>query len=828
MSNLLPDARSELFDLSINKMKQGLCFFDGQQKLILCNARYAAMYHLTAQQSRPGTTLTEIADYRHAAGTSPNMESADYLRWRSRVSSSNTAHDSSVRLQDGRTIAIHHEPMADGGWVATHDDITDVIANEERLERSRERYRAIIRASASVEWRARPDGSMFSASGWDGFSGQGAEAEGFGWIDAVHPEDLERVLRTWRAVIDAGRPGTTEYRARNVSGEYRWVLSRVVPLFNGDGSVREWVGTTSDIHERKLVEQSLHASEERLRLAVEASGLAVWDVDLSKGTRRWSEELRDMLGLPRDTLETREVFGARIHPHDRARIEELYHVCLQPGGPEYKAEFRIVRADTQEQRWVRVRGRTYFNDNGQPLRFIGTLADITERKNVEAEVWHLANQDTLTGLPNRRLFQRRFEEVLSAARHDGTAVTLLLLDVDDFKDVNDTLGHDAGDAVLKETAQRLQRLVRDCDTVARIAGDEFGIVLVEPLTLDDGVQFADRVIEELRRPFSFQGRELTCKASIGVAGYPAHDSTVADLFKDADIALYRGKGEGRDRAIAYEPEMKAATERRFTIYAEVREALRAGQIVPFYQPKVCLSSGRVVGFEALARWQHPEKGLLTPGYFGIAFEHPELSSLIGEAMIRQVPLDIAKWLSAGLDCGRVALNLSSAEFRQPGLVSSVLDALAQAGVPTANFEVEVTETVFLSANSSTVECTLQHFRDAGIGVALDDFGTGFASLSHLKQFPVDHIKIDQSFVRGLVESANDQAIVRAVIALGRNLGMRLTAEGIETDEQAARLLNMGCEFGQGYLFAKPMAGTRVPWFLNNAAQKLDLKRIAMS
>jgi EAL domain-containing protein (putative c-di-GMP-specific phosphodiesterase class I) len=276
--------------------------------------------------------------------------------------------------------------------------------------------------------------------------------------------------------------------------------------------------------------------------------------------------------------------------------------------------------------------------------------------------------------------------------------------------------------------------------------------------------------------------------------------------------------------VAYEPSMRAEMERRFTVAGEIRAALAAEQIVPFYQPKVCLSSGRIVGFEALARWQHPTKGVLTPGYFGVAFEHPEIAEQVGEAMARQLARDVAGWLGAGFDCGRVALNLSSAEFCQPGLAEAILGTLADAGVPTSNFEVEVTETVFLGASSDLVAATLNRFREAGVSIALDDFGTGFASLSHLKQFPVDHIKIDQSFVRGLERESADEAIVSAVLALGRNLGMRVTAEGVETERQAARLRDLGCEAGQGYLFAKPMAASRVPWLLRTGTLGLEGRR----
>jgi diguanylate cyclase (GGDEF)-like protein/PAS domain S-box-containing protein len=924
------DEQGRLLEIAFDKMKQGLCFFDREQRLIACNRRYAEIYSLSFEAMTPGTTLKEIAERRRAAGTCPEMDDTEYLRWRDRIATVGRTHESTVKLCDGRTIAIHHEPIASGGWVSTHDDITATVEAQRRVTASEERHRVLVQTSALMVWRATPDGTVTEASGWELFSRdniQGSHAKD--WVALIHPADQDNVRATWRAAGAAGSPYSVEYRISRVDGAHRWVISRGVPLREADGSIREWVGTVSDIDERKQAEDSLRASERRYRLAARATQDAIWDWDLATDTvawgensielfghadptaewwtqtvhpddreralaslvsiihgsdNRWTEQyrfarkdgtyadvldrgfvIRDdqgnavrMVGAMQDVTERKRseealrrgeqrlqlalkagrmmawehdvatgfversengltLFGLTsgplsaakelIHPDDLARVE----ATVREGGAESRTvEFRYIRPDGHAV-WVGMRSQR------QPDgRNIGVTFDISDRKHAELEAWRLAHQDPLTGLPNRFQFQARFEEALSSAQRNGTAVSLLLLDLDDFKDVNDTLGHDAGDALLKATADRLRRMARDCDTVARVGGDEFAILVVEPLTLEHAVRFAEHVVDDLKTPFAYNGRLVASRSSIGVAGFPDHDRTFADLMKDADIALYRAKAQGRSRVVAYVPSMRAEMERRFAVAGEFRAALADAQIVPFYQPKVCLSSGRIVGFEALARWQHPTKGVLTPGYFGVAFEDPEIAEMVGEAMARQVAADVAAWLRAGFDCGRVALNLSSAEFRQHGLAEAVLATLEQAGVPTANFEVEVTETVFLGASSDLVATTLNRFREAGVSIALDDFGTGFASLSHLKQFPVDHIKIDQSFVRGLERSKADEAIVSAVVALGRNLGMHVTAEGVETDQQAVSLRDLGCEAAQGYLFAKPMPGSRVPWLLRTS------------
>jgi EAL domain-containing protein (putative c-di-GMP-specific phosphodiesterase class I) len=324
---------------------------------------------------------------------------------------------------------------------------------------------------------------------------------------------------------------------------------------------------------------------------------------------------------------------------------------------------------------------------------------------------------------------------------------------------------------------------------------------------------------ELHRPVAYKDLMLSSRASIGIALYPDHDRDGCELMQDADMALYAAKSRGRNRVVAYTPEMREAVERRMTVARDMRQAIAEGQIVPFYQPKICLSTGRVVGFEALARWQHPSRGLLTPGSFASAFEDPELAIGIGRRMIGQLAADVRTWLDRGLDCGRVALNLSTAEFREPGLAEAMLEAFARAGTPVAHFEVEVTETVLLGKSPEHVLATLQRLHEGGVRIALDDFGTGYASLTHLKQFPVDDIKIDQSFVRDLERDADDAAIVAALIGLGRSLGKKVVAEGVETEGQLRYLRARGCDFAQGYLFAKPMAASRVPWFLTEQTRR---------
>ncbi|TVR07438.1 MAG: EAL domain-containing protein [Salinarimonadaceae bacterium] len=520
----------------------------------------------------------------------------------------------------------------------------------------------------------------------------------------------------------------------------------------------------------------------------------------------------ELLGLPVDFTESRprleEIVAFQKEHEEIARTgDDLRRYVEQESMHASRFDHEHTRPDgtVLEVRTVPVAG-------GGLVR---TFTDITNRKAAEDEIWRMANQDVLTGLPNRAAFTKRLNEALEKAEADGTTVSLLLIDLDEFKDVNDLLGHDAGDELLRQTAARLSALARPCDMVARIGGDEFAFILVGPLTLDNAARFAEHLVDELRATFDYQGLVLSTKASVGVAAFPDHHRDAAELMKDADIALYRAKAEGRTRAVVYNELAREIIHQRVRILHEVREGLACGEFLPFYQPKIDLQTGRITGFEALARWRKPDSGLVTPAYFGSAFADFEVAIAFGEMMIQRIAADLRSWSDAGLEFGTIAVNTSSAEFADPQLAQRFLKILDDHDVPTNRIEIEITESVFLGRCPEMIAATLQNFHDHGVRIALDDFGTGFASLMHLKQFCVDHLKIDQSFVRDFLVDTGDAAIVEAVIGLGGSFGLEVTAEGVETPEQAERLLALGCNYAQGFLYAKPMPGTRVPWHIEN-------------
>jgi diguanylate cyclase (GGDEF)-like protein len=397
---------------------------------------------------------------------------------------------------------------------------------------------------------------------------------------------------------------------------------------------------------------------------------------------------------------------------------------------------------------------------------------------------------------------------------------VLLLDVDEFKHVNDSLGHDAGDALLCAFAERLKEAVRGGDVVARLGGDEFAVLLTEIDGPEDVEAFADRLFAMLREPVVHDQKTIECRASIGGSLVPAQGSSGSDLLKNADLALYSAKSTGRGVLKLYEPAMRAELHRRQAMLALGRRILDEDLVSPFYQPKVDLRTGAITGFEALLRWRDPKAGVQLPATIEACFEDVNLAAEISERMIERVLGDLRRWLRDGIDFGHVAVNAAAAEFRSGRFAEHLLSRLAAVGIPPERLQIEVTETVFLGRGAEHVERALQTLSASGIRIALDDFGTGYASMSNLKRFPVDALKIDRSFVHELQLNPEDGAIVDAVISLGRSLNMEVVAEGIETAAQRDFLTALGCTTGQGFLYGRATPAVEVPAYLKAAAARI--------
>ena len=535
-----------------------------------------------------------------------------------------------------------------------------------------------------------------------------------------------------------------------------------------------------------------------LAAAQALSRVGSWEWDEANSTMWWSDEMFRLVGRqPGEFVPGPSSFLDHFPEAERERVTLLIEDALRRTGG-IDLECVIVRADGTDA-IIHARGEVATSPDGSGTRLLGTCHDITERKALEAEVEHRALHDALTGLPNRALFLDRLEHALSVGRRVDTPLTLLYLDLDDFKTVNDNLGHGIGDDLLAIVGERLVAAVRSSDTVARLGGDEFA-VLLEDTTLEAAAVVADKLLATLQEPAEIGGSRLLVRASIGIATAGAKDDS-GDLLRHADIAMYAAKRQGKHGHRVFNEQMHSSLTARMRLEADLAEAIALQQLVLHYQPLVDLETGLVEGVEALVRWDHPTRGLLPPSEFIPVAEEIGLIGALGNWVLRRATRDVRKIHVA---MGRplyVSVNVAAPQL-QTDFVETVTIALADAELPAEHLLLEITETCLMTQTDAVVE-QLGLLREMGVRVAIDDFGTGYSSLAYLRSLPIDHLKIDRSFIRNITEGPEESALAHSIIKLGSVFGLRIVGEGVEQPEQAALLRELGCDIGQGYHFLRP-------------------------
>ena len=596
---------------------------------------------------------------------------------------------------------------------------------------------------------------------------------------------------------------------RHKTRERIWVRETAYAVRDAQGQVVYYEGTVEDITERHLAANALSDSETRWRLALDAAGDGVWDWRVQTGEEFYSDRLLHMFGFKRGELaHSVAALDERTHPDDLAQMAVDREAHFSGRTSTYVNEHR-VRCKDGSWKWVLSRGMVVSRDaQGQPLRMIGTHTDITQRKHAEELIWHQAHIDALTGLPNRRMLRQRLNEALAHARQTESVLAVVFMDLDNFKQVNDTLGHHEGDALLVEAAHRIQQHMGRTDTLARMGGDEFTLVLAGLPAGADPVALLgprlDGLLDALQQPYLLGQSEVFVSASMGLAMYPADASQIEDLLRHADQALYAAKGAGRNRWCVFTPAMQAAAQWRARLDADLRTALEAGQLSVVYQPIVNMLSGRVCKAEALLRWHHPELGAISPAQFIPVAETSGQILALGDWVFTQAAHQVRHWRSV-LDAEfQVSVNKSPLQcHRSPALSSRWVDELAQMGLPCSSLCIEITEGLLLDTHPDVTR-HLGELRAAGTTVSLDDFGTGYSSLTYLQKLDIDCLKIDQSFVRNLSPGSTDLTLCKAIIAMAHELGMQVVAEGVETEQQHQLLMEAGCDHGQGYWYGRPM------------------------
>jgi diguanylate cyclase (GGDEF)-like protein/PAS domain S-box-containing protein len=556
-----------------------------------------------------------------------------------------------------------------------------------------------------------------------------------------------------------------------------------------------------------VITQGVVSDTERQALALAGAGHIVFDWDVAADKIFVGPEVEQQLGLKRGELEgPASGWLDLLHPFDVDRYRAALDAVIEERRGRIVQDFRL-RSATGPYHWFRVKARPVVGSDGEVIRIVGTIADVTEAKTAEERLLHDAVHDNLTGLPNRELFNDRLESVLTLAAQDtNIRPAVLVIDIDRFKQVNESFGLSAGDSILLTLARRLGRLLKPQDTLARMAGDEFAVILLSEHDPDRILGFADMVRRAITTPITFAEREIFLTASIGLVLHdPQAGGRREEVFKNAEIAMVHAKRHGGDRIEVFRPTMRAGRSDRLTLESDLQRALDRGEIKVLYQPIVRLEDRTVAGFEALLRWDHPRLGRLSPSTFIPIAEETGLIVNLGVFALERAARELAAWQQA-LEVDPpifTSVNVSSRQLLRHDLLHDVKTVLARTGVHPGSLKLELTESLVME-NPEYAAQMLHRIRDLGAGLSLDDFGTGYSALSYLQRFPFDTIKIDQSFVR---QTANGRrpVILRSIVKMAQELGMEVVAEGAETESDAIELYQIGCEYAQGYAFGEPMS-----------------------
>jgi diguanylate cyclase (GGDEF)-like protein/PAS domain S-box-containing protein len=653
---------------------------------------------------------------------------------------------------------------------------------------------------------------LYTNAAYHSISGLGLEQVlGKPWSSEVHPKDRQRALSEWNEAVRTKAPFQIEFRFLRKDKHVVWVRANTVAMLDGD-QASGYALAVEDITEHKIREFVLQATEDALfdemelvETTLNSIGDVVLTVDIGGKVSYMNQAAERMTG------------GTRDKALGRAAAEVLQIIdsttCKMIDDPLSRAmqEDRVIRLETSNtllgchgaEFSVTGSSSPIHNAAGQITGAVIVLQDVTETQALSEKMTYLAQHDFLTGLPNRLLLTDRLAQAIEISRRHGKQAALLYMDIDYFKHINDSLGHVIGDQLLRSVASRLAGCVRGMDTVCRQGGDEFVVLLPEIERPEDAINIAEKMLTAIAVPHTIDAHVLHVSLSIGVSLYPDDGDDAATIIQNADAAMYHAKATGRNNFQFFKAEMNARAVQRMTIERGLRRALKNGEFVLHYQPKINFASGAMTGAEALIRWADPENGLMYPTQFIQIAEESGLIVPIGQWVLREACRQVQTWLDLGLGAVPVAVNISAVEFRNSRFLECLVLILQETGMAPHYLQLELTESVLMH-NADVAVVMLQRLRAMGLSLAIDDFGTGYSSLSYLQRFPIDTLKIDQSFVQDIATNPDDATIVNAVIAMGRNLKQQVIAEGVETGEQFSLLQAQHCDEGQGFHFSPPL------------------------
>jgi diguanylate cyclase (GGDEF)-like protein/PAS domain S-box-containing protein len=813
-----------LLQTTLTSISQGILLFDAEHRVRKFNPRVCELLDVPFTMMASLPTEQELVDFQMQRGDfghdAQRVETNARLGLLSAFAGAPETLPTHFTRQTpmGRTLEVRTQFLPSGAKVRTFADVSAYV----QVEADRKRLNQLLDATQTIA----------RVGGWerDFVTGAVYWTEGVYRIlevtpDVFMPGDLQSTQRFFtpeaRELIQPVIPpnGITETMHDMELEMVTWTGRHIWIRFKGtnsweNGRPLKRTSVLQDITERRLAESAARETEERWKLALESAGDGVWDWYVEAGTEFFSKRLLQMCGfVDADINSNPAEFDDRTHPDDMEQLRQARLDHFEGRTPSYQSERRILCKDGT-WKWVLSRGMVISRDaNGNPLRMIGTFTDISSRKDAEALIRHQAFYDTLTGLPNRRMLRDRLEQEIKKSKRDNEQLAILFIDLDHFKEVNDTLGHDRGDLLLVEAGRRIQACVRASDTVARMGGDEFTVILSELPNSNHLEGILQKMLHTLGDVFQLGAEQVFVSASIGITMYPTDATEIEDLLKNADQALYVAKGAGRNRFGFFTPALQEAAQNRVRLANDLRTALVERQFEVYYQPIVDLASGTIHKAEALIRWHHPTRGMVSPASFIPIAESSGLIVEIGSWVFQQAVQQVHAWRQCLADDFQISVNKSPVQFHHSGAKgTNWAKHLKTLGLPGDSIVVEITEGLLLDTSSNVAD-TLLALQTAGIGVSLDDFGTGYSSLSYLQKFEINFVKIDQSFVRHLIPDSTDLALCNAIIAMAHALDMRVIAEGVETEQQRDLLAAAGCDYVQGFLYAKPMPALEFEAFM---------------
>jgi len=695
--------------------------------------------------------------------------------------------------------------------LAEEQDTRARKAAEEALRESEARYKRITEGITDYQYTVRIENGRAVETTQSpacvtvtGYEAKELAADPYLWIQMVEPEDRELVTEHVRQILAGKDVPPMEHRIIRKDGESRWVSDTTILFKDASGKLLSYDGVIEDITERRKLEGALKEAAERNRAIMETANDAIICMKPGGAIHLWNLKAEEMFGYTAG-----EAIGRNLH---QLIVPERHHAKAAEGLRQFSTTGTgpIVGKTLELTAWRKGRVEFPIELSISPLNIrgewhaTGIIRDITARKKSEEMIFKQANFDALTGLPNRHMFHDRLEQEIRKSHRDGLRMPLLSIDLDKFKEVNDTLGHSMGDILLVEAARRIRNCVYDIDTVARLDGDEFAVILSELDNVGSIERVAGNILQRLAEPFQLGSETVYVSASIGITLYPDDATGMEGLLKNADQAMHAAKEKGRNRFSYFMQTMQDAAQARLRLVNDLRGALAGNQLLVYFQPIVDMATGNINKAEALVRWQHPERGLVGPAEFIPLAEETGLIFEIGDWVFHESMRWAKRWRALHNPALQISVNKSPLQFYKDGDDHTAwLSYLRELDLPGQSLAIEITEGLLMDANA-LISGELLSLRDAGIQVSLDDFGTGYSSLSYLKKFHIDYLKIDQSFVRDMVTDPNDMALSEAIIVMAHKLGIKVVAEGVETQKQLNLLALAGCDYAQGYLYSRPV------------------------